>query len=313
MPLLHNLLVQIIPMFALIGLGWVMGKRLRLELKTFADLQIYAITPLVTFGAILQINFNPSYLLLPLIMMGIGGLVSSLVYRLGRRFWPGNTNVNLLALASSTANSGYFGLPVVMALFPLEWVGVYLMANMGISIAEATFGYYYLARGNFSIKESLMRVARLPIIYAVLLALGFSALGMMLPDEIMPIWNNFKGTYVVIGMMMLGIALSQQTSFRISPRFIAASYLVRHVLWAICIFAVILVDRFYLHLLPPTVHGLLALYPLLPLAVNVAAYAVDLKADVPKAAMTVMLSQLCGALLIIAFTAGGYFEWVQQL
>lgn len=315
MPLasLSGLLTQLGFMAFLVILGFFVGRGFRPDIRSFANLLIYCITPVVNFGAILQIKFTPAYLLLPVIVLCCGAAVSSAAYFLSKFAKVKKQDDNLLSLAGASANSGYFGLPIIVALFPQEWVGVYLLGNIGLAIAESTFGYYYLARGKYTLRESVMRVFRLPVLYAVLLATLLSACGVVLPQTLLPVWANFKGTFVVVGMMLIGIAVAQQTHFHFDLRFIAKAFAFRHLGWALVIGSLIFVDARFLHLFPPTVHAMLALYPLLPLAANIVAFAIDLHADVGKATLTVLISHIVGIALVLAATFLGYFGYMQNL
>lgn len=315
MPLasLATLLTQLGFMAFLVGLGFMLGRAFKPDVKTLANLIIYCVTPVVVFGAILQMNFNPSYLFLPVLIWGTGAAVSSTAYFLGKFSARLSKDDNLLSLIGSTANSGYFGLPIIIALFPQEWVGVYLLANIGITLCESTFGYYYLARGHFTLRDSLKRVARLPIFYAVILATTLSACGVMLPASLIPAWVNFKGTFVVVGMMLIGLAIAQQTHFHLDLKFLFKALALRHLGWGLSIYGFIFLDIQMFHFFAPPIHAMLALYPLLPMAANIVALAIDLNADVGKATLTVLVSHIVGMVLVLSAVALGAFSFIQGL
>jgi predicted permease len=54
-------------MTLLIGLGYLLGRLHKIDLNSVAALVIYGFSPIVVFGAVLQLNFTPALALLPII------------------------------------------------------------------------------------------------------------------------------------------------------------------------------------------------------------------------------------------------------
>jgi hypothetical protein len=269
------LLGQLIPLLLLIGVGYVAGRWLRVQAHSLAMLAIYFLAPVVHFGGVARLNFQSAYLLLPPLLFGIAASLAVLSYWLVARWYSDNTR-NLVALSASTGNTGYFGTPLVLALFGPTAVGLYFLMNFAVALCETTVGYYFGARGRHGVRDSLLKVLKLPANYAVLLGLLWNALGWSLPQVFLTWWDRLTGAWIVVGMMLIGVALSQAGGWRANARLTGLLFSIKFVLWPACTFGFALLDRAVLGLFDPMVHALLLIIGVVPLAGNTVAFATQL-------------------------------------
>ncbi len=284
----YLLLQNFIPLAFLIALGYAIGKWQKVDLKSIAVLAIYAITPVVAFGSAAQLEFSFSLLLLPLFTFGLAALVGMTAFFLGR--WThGDSARSLLPVACGSGNTGYFGLPVAMALFGDDVAGLYFVANLGVVVFETSLGYYYMARGNLSREEALRRVLGLPVLYALGAGLLFAALNFDLPAPAVKLWEISKGAYIVIGMMIAGVALAGISSFTLRPRLMTIALAGKFLLWPAAAIAFAALDP---GLFSPEIHKLVLVISLTPIAANLPAYAAANDGPVGAAALLVFVSTL---------------------
>jgi predicted permease len=192
-------------------------------------------------------------------------------------------------MAASMGNTGYFGLPLVLALFDQQHVAIYIFAMMGGSIYEATIGYYIAARGRFDVRTSLLKLAKFPALYAIALAFIYKAAGGQLSEQFLTYWGYFKGGYVLIGMMIIGAALSKVSKFVIGPRFLTLALLGKFMFWPGLVCGWIVLDKLVLHMFAPEIYSLMLVMSIVPPAANIAAYAAQLDLVPEKAATTILL------------------------
>ena len=293
------LIENIIPLYILIGLGYIAGRWLDVNLHSLARLAIFILTPLVNFGAIMQLKFDSSYVFLPFIVFGMATLSAIMMCGMAQLRWKDNT-ANLIGIGSVSGNTGYFGLPVAAALFGADNIGIYLMAAMGTLIAESSIGYYLAARGHHTIKDSIIKVLKLPTFHAFYLALILNHFGVTLPAIAVKYWTHATGAWIFIGMMMIGIALSKLQSFQFDWRLIRWIFTAKYLVWPTMGIGFILLDTHVLHLFNPLVYGLLLVLVSVPPPANLVAFAAQLNLHPEKAAIAVLL----GTLLAIAFVPG---------
>ncbi|MCB9963775.1 MAG: AEC family transporter [Rhodospirillales bacterium] len=291
MDIFFSLIPNLIPLYILIALGYIGGKYMDVHLHSMAIIAIYFISPFVVFGAISQLDLNPAYLLLPLILFGIALTIIILSYRLSGLIFKDNLQ-NLIGLSSGNGNTGYYGLPVVLALFGPDVVGIYLLANFGAELCSITAGYYLGARSSADVKGSLLRVLKLPVVHAVWMGLLWNMTAPELPPLFYDWWTKATGAWVIIGMMLIGVALSQIGKFRINIALMTWLFCVRFIVWPLAMIAFIFADRLFLHLFDETVYALLLVIGVVPLAGNVVAYAATLNVRPGEAATVVLASTL---------------------
>lgn len=291
MELFVTLLSNIAPLYLIIILGWIAGRFYEVDRQSLAGLAIYIIVPIVSFYYVSNLEFKAAYIALPLVVYTLFSSVTLLFYRIGNAVY-GDKRANLLAMCASASNTGYLGLPLVILLFPPEWVGVYVFALSGGLLYEATIMYYIANRGNFSPKDSFKRVLQFPVLYAIIAGLLVNYTGVELPSQLDSLWTYFKGAYVVVGMMIVGCSLSKVSKLVIAPRFLALSFLGQFVLWPIMAFALIAFDLNVLHWFQPEVHKMLMIMAIVPPAANIAAFAAKLDLNPEKAATTVLIGTI---------------------
>lgn len=299
MDIFFLLFQNLIPLYLLIGLGWVAGRYFEVERQTLGAMAIYIIMPIVAFGFIVRLDFTLSYLALPLIFYALLSAMSFFWLFVGDRVFQ-NKRANLLAMTAVSTNTGYMGLPVVLSLFDPNWVAVYIFMMLGGVLHEATTMYYIAARSQFTVQDSLKKLMKFPALYAVAAGLFFNYMGWDLSEQAFTYWTYFKGAYVVVGMMIIGAALSRIDKLVIAPRFLLLTFIGQFVLWPAVSLALIGLDHFYLHIFDPQIYKLFFILAIMPPAANIAAFAIKLDLNPEKAASTVLLGTLFGLFYIPA-------------
>lgn len=285
-----DLIPVFIPLAALMIAGFVMGKMQNIDLKTVGYLAIYCFTPIVGFGGAAQLHISPSVLMLPFVTCLMASCVGTTLFYAGHKFLSDKSLAYLLPIATGSGNTGYFGLPVAIALFGSEITGVYLLAILGISVFESTIGYYFIHRGVLSAKEALKRVAKLPLLYSLIAGLAFAASGLELPAPALKLWELSKGAYVCLGMMIIGIALSQQRRFTISLPLLGFGILGRFMMWPLLAIGFVTFDRHITEFFSPMMHHCILLISVAPMPANLAAYAAQNNLRVDQAAGLILIT-----------------------
>ena len=283
-------------LLSFIGLGWLAARRLSIDPRPVATLLIYIIAPVTFFRGLLLGGPTLNYLLLTLTFFLLASLIAALINPLAKRFLSAPESA-LLAFSSGTGNTGYFGLPIAMLLLSPEGVTLYLFCVLGITLYEFTVGFYLSARGQFSVRESLVKIVRLPLIYAFLAALVLSGLNLTLPPALMESLAVFPATYTLLGMMIIGMTLGRVAIREIDLRFLTSCVAVRYLLWPWLMLALVLL----LQALTPLSTDLalaLLLLGVVPMAANVVVVAMELGIKPEKGALAVLATTLAAPLLI---------------
>ncbi|GHC39176.1 AEC family transporter [Aidingimonas halophila] len=290
-----TLLVPLWTLLAFVGLGWLCTKRLSIDPRPIATLLVYIIAPLTFFRSLTLGGPTVDYLLLTLGLFITASLIGLLTQYLTRH-WFAPQEAALLAFSAGTGNTGYFGLPIAMVLLPPEGVTLYLFSLLGITLYEFTVGFYISARGRFSVRQSLTRIVRLPLIYAFLAALLASALQIDIPEAVLDGMEVFPSTYTLLGMMIIGMTLGNVAIRQWDARFITACVAARFLLWPlVSLIAVLVLQPFGIseHL-----QTTLLLLGVVPMAANVVVVAMELEIRPEKGAIAVLVTTLAAPLVV---------------
>ena len=211
---------------------------------------------------------------------------------IGTLIFKNDSTKNILAFAAGAGNVGYFGLPIISTLLGESAFSVATLSILGIVLYENSVGFFLTAKGNHTAKESLLKVIRLPVIYAFLVALLLNIFNVQLGNIFVTTIVNFKGAYTLLGMMIIGMGLATISIRQIDYKFISLAFLAKFIFWPLIIFGIIALDRHIFHLYTSTIYNVLITMAIVPLAANTVAVATELKVHPDKAAWAVLLSTL---------------------
>lgn len=298
MDIFFTLFTNLVPLYILIAMGFVGARYMDINLHSMAIVAIYFLSPVVVFGAITQIEFQPSYFLLPVALFCISAVIGIGAYNAALKGFSRDKLANLIGMTSTNGNSGYFGLPIVLALYGPGAAGIYLMMTTFIELSTNTIGYYILARGNFSVKDSFKKVLLLPPLHGMILGLIWNFADFPLPDVFMTYWERFTGAWVIIGMMIIGIALGKQAYFKVNWKLLGWMMTMRYLIWPLMIFSFVMLDIFVLHLFDGQIYTLLLLLAVIPHAANAVAFAAQLNVCPEDTATVVLISTVIGLFFV---------------
>lgn len=295
-----TLLTKLLPLYFIMFLGFLASRLLWAQKATIASLLIYIISPVIIFYGTYSAELNMSVILLPLFFFLLACGISLLFLWIWSLAFPGTKLKNILAFTSGTGNTGYFGLPVVLILFDESLFSIAVLCILGFVLYENTLGYFLTSKWHFTTRQSLLKVLKLPTIYAFTLWLLGNYFQVPLGQEIVTNILNFRWAYVVLGMLIIGMGLAgiQKTSFHFN--FIATTFFAKFVVWPASILCFIYLDRVFFWLFTQEIYSIMILMSLVPLAANTIAVATELWVHPEEAAISVFLSTLF-ALVYIPF------------
>jgi malate permease and related proteins len=288
MDIFFMLFTNLLPLYLIIAAGYLVGRWQNLDRETLANVAIYICVPVVAFGFIVDLDLKPAYIALPIILYCIHITVGFGFLWIGNKVY-GDNRANLVSMCASMGNTGYFGLPLVILLFPKELIGIYMFMLLAGLVYEGSVGYYIAARGRFTVRDSFRKLARFPSLYAVAAGLIVNGMNVELPEQFYNYWTYFKGAYVILGMMIIGAALSRVKKIVIGPRLLSLAFAGKFLFWPGLVFAAVALDSMVLHWLEPDIYKLMLVYSIVPPAANIAAFAAQMDVVPEKAATTVLL------------------------
>ena len=308
MNLFFILLGKITPLYLNIAVGYVLTRYFKVKRDLVASLLIYILGPIVIFFATLSIEINLQLLFLPIFVFLFGSSIAFYILKRYKKDWN-DASLNTLAFTCGTGNTGYFGIPLAMILLTPQSANIFIFATLASLLYENTTGFYVTAKGTFTARQSIMKVIKLPLLYAFIAGVSLNILGFRTPEFITPYFEGFKWAYGILGMMMLGMGMKGfNVNEDFDKKYIKVAYFYKFIFWPLFILMIIFVDKNFIGFLSEDIYKVLFLFSVVPLAGNTVTLAVLLKAKPEKASFTVLLSTLISIVYIpiVLMIYGGF-------
>jgi len=272
-----------------VGIGYLAGRFSNVEKSSIASLLFYFVAPIVFFAIPTSAKLTLNSLVITGITFVICTILGFFSYWLYGKIWQ-DSHRNILAFSAGTGNTGYVVLPIATAIFNDSTLSIYVLGLIGIAIYDASIGCYFCARSVSTFKQSMLKVIKLPLLNSFFLGCLLSLFGFQLPHFFSEFVANMKGSYSILGMVMIGLALSEIKEFRLDFKFTAAAFASKFLFYPIAFNIYILIDRFILGWYNNEYYNALQLLSMAPIATNTIVLASLYKIYPEKVATVVLLS-----------------------
>jgi predicted permease len=280
--------------------GYVSGKYLEVKKDTIATLLLYILGPVVSFNSILTSQITFSLLSLPLLAYLICTIVALITLLTGSLVWNDDTK-NMLSVGIANGNFGFLGLPLTLVLFGQKAFALTALFVIGSGVFVATLGMFIAARAKYNLKESILKVLKLPLVYTSLLGLLLNLLKIPITSSILQILNNVNGAYSVLGLMLIGIAMNELGKIKIDTVFTVFTTIMTYILWPLIAFGFIFLDKSTFRLYTPDIYQIILLMSILPVGASIVAISTEVKVQPEKASFAVLFTTLVSLIYIPAF------------
>ena len=212
---IHIITHNIIPIFILIGTGWLIGWRFKLDVPTLSKVNFYAFMPFFTFVVIYTNDLSANMamtLLFSIIFMAVNTAISYIAAAAGKiKSSKKRTMVNMVIFY----NTGNIGIPLITLIYTgTPWLNQALVIQITIMLFIAfttnTIGFYNAGRSDMHWKTALMSVLKMPAIYAILSASLLKQLDIDLQTTfVWPAFIYLKQAMIGFVLVTLGAQLSR--------------------------------------------------------------------------------------------------------
>ena len=285
------------PLYIYIIMGFVAGRILNVKQESITQMLFYLVNPIVIFHNISVVRMTHVMLAIPIVYFLICCTVCMIFYFLGKKIWADDTK-NILAFSAGTGNLGYMMMPIIYVFFGQELLVIFFLMIAGQSLYDNTLGFYISAAGKYSASTSIMKVLKIPSIYSFILAIIVSKLEIRMPDSIGIVTKNISVMYSILGMMVIGLSVSNIKKLEIDFKLLGMCLLARFVVWPLMVFCVVLLDKHVFHIYPEKYHQLWMVVSFIPIGVNSLIVATILN-NKPEKITSVLIITTVSALLYI--------------
>lgn len=303
---LHILGNNIVPIFTLIALGFVISKKFDLSVFTLSKLNFYLFVPGFIFYNLYSTNLSMDMLkilLFCIVYLIANDLISRIISRIRKYDVAQKNAFKNSIMFNNTGNIGVSLITLIFGSAPFVIDGktpylnqaltVQIMILVFMNITMNTIGFYNAGRAKMNIKDSMHQIFTMPSIYAIPLALLLKYLKVDITTT--PLWPTLeyiKGGLVPIALITLGVQLSK-TKFNFTDSNVNIAVFTRLIIGPVL--AIILIHIFGFS-------GVIAQTALIaysvPTAVNTALIAVECNNKQNFASQEVMVSTIYSAVTL---------------
>ena len=291
-----DLLLIVLPAFLIFGAGFIGQKLLKLDIKSISTMSLYLMLPFLTFDTFYSNELNVEYFYMFLFTCLLALIMMTLTVLFGFFIKADKTQMSAMLLGTIFPNSGNYGAPVAMFAFGaigfqyaviFMVIHAFLMNTIGIFIAS------YGSEKTTSIKDSLMAVIKMPVLYGFLFGVLFQLLRIELPSTIQDGISLVGSASIPTVMLILGMQLAEIKPQKFELKYVNTVTIFRMLISPLL--AVVLVNFMPVNDMIKNVYILLAA---MPIAANTTLLAVQFNVKPDLTSFTTLVTTLLSLVTI---------------
>lgn len=248
-------------------LGFLAGRLSGVKKDGITSLLFYFIAPVVYFAIPASASLKISDLGITLVSFIITSLLSCFAFWTYSKIWK-DSRANILAFSAGTCNGGYLGIPIAAAIFDEHTLSIFVLSTIGVAIYEAIVGFYFCARSQANIYESIVKIIKLPILNAFIIGCAIGLSDFSLPAFFDEFIKDMRGTFALLGMVLIGLALANAEGIKFNYKFTGATFFSKFIIYPLAFNLFIITDQMFLGWYGVNYHNALQLLCLMPLATS---------------------------------------------
>lgn len=202
----------ILPVVAIAGVGFVLGRLRDVSVRALSTINLYVLVPALVFSSLATSSLGGSSML-TLTLGVIGFTVAMIGIGEGAARVTGTDGLlrSGLVLTSAFPNAGNYGIPLAAFAFGTVGRSTAVLFTAVQAVLLYSIGVYIVTReASGDLTGAVSEVFGLPLVYAVLIALGARALDVVPPAEstVMQTVTMTGNAAIPMMLLMLGIQLA---------------------------------------------------------------------------------------------------------
>lgn len=218
--LLQIFIDNIAPILLIAGIGYLSGRRLRADPAPLGRIIFNILSPALIFQSLStsEIEFEELAELV-LVMIAFAGIMAAAGYLAARWCTDDQVNRTAVILAAICPNNGNYGLPVTSFAFGPAVLARAVVIFVATTLLNYTLGVFVASRGGRTLRQSLVVVARVPVLHAAILGLVVNFTGFELPPLLARPVLMLSQAAIPMMLILLGLQLAQ-TSQMVQPQLV---------------------------------------------------------------------------------------------
>ncbi|MFZ2889260.1 AEC family transporter [Sulfuricurvum sp.] len=201
-------------LFIAVGFGAKWTFKEKIDDRTITLLSVYFLQIFLTFWGLLKRPIDTELLFAPALYLGISLLALLLMIPLAKMLFDNPKERSIGTVAALIGNTGNLGIPLGIALFGEMSVPYLTLINLVNVFVVYTIGVFYYSRGEFSVRDSLINILKLPVLWAAIVAIALNLIGYIPSPAVdktlmMGAYASMTMQLVLFGIYLYGIKLGE--------------------------------------------------------------------------------------------------------
>lgn len=201
-------------LFIAVGFGAKWTFKDKIDDRTITLLSVYFLQIFLTFWGLLKRPIDTDLLFAPSIYLAITLMALLLMIPLSKLLFRDTKERSIATVAALIGNTGNLGIPLGIALFGEQCVPYMTLINLVNVFVVYTIGVFYYSRGEFSVRNSLLNIVKLPVLWAAMVAIALNLIGYVPSTAVdktlmMGAYASMTMQLVLFGIYLYGIKLGE--------------------------------------------------------------------------------------------------------
>ena len=261
---MSNIIFSILSVYVFIVMGFLskMSFKEKIDDKTITIINVYFLQIFLTFWGLLLQPIDITLLYAPSIYLLIVLIVLLFSMLMARKLFEDQKERSIATVAAIIGNTGNLGIPINIAIFGEASIPYTTIVNLMNVFVVYSFGVYYYSRGNFDVKSSLKNIAKIPILWAAIIALILSISGYKPSKVIQDMLMMGAYASITMQLFLFGIYLYGTQIKKMNRTLFSLVTLLKFIILPLVAFAIL-----YPIDLAPMIKGIIFIELLMPLAI----------------------------------------------
>ncbi len=215
-------IIAIFAMYVFILIGFLAKKLFHddVQTKTLNLLSVYFLQPFLTFWGLMQRPIDFELITAPLWYLLIVIVVLLVAFPVVKILFKEAQERSIASVAALIGNTGNLGIPLGIAIFGIESVPYMTLINLMNVFVVYTIGVFFYSRGTFTVRDSLMNILKLPILWFAILAIIANVNAISFHESLLKMLMMGAYASMVVQLLLFGIYLYDAKLKAINKRLI---------------------------------------------------------------------------------------------
>lgn len=291
-----ELIFVILPVLLVFLTGFISQRLFNFDIKNISTLTLYVMSPILAFRTFYTTPLTSDYMYIFLFALLLCLSLFVVTFIVTRIIQTDRSETSAVMLGAVFMNSGNYGAPVALFAFGQEGFHIAVIIMVIHSLLMNTLGIFFASIGSSdkpSLKKSLAKVYRMPVLWGALLGLLSQLVHLPIHYSIMNGIDLIADASIPVVMLILGMQLAVISRKKVNYKAMAATSAIRIVASPVIATGILLFLP-----LPAIVKSVLILQSAMPAAANTTMLALQFNTKPDLVSFTTLVTTILSIISI---------------